>query len=226
MSVHGVDSQHLACAAAMAAADAPPFRASDAPLRKVWCKFHHEATILPRVRWSNTAELQLDLPLQPTATDDLERLLQQKLSLPAGHTVFTIRRLDEIAAPVLPLVLLHGLVAPDETSVEIAVVVRPVAQAGAPPPRAPLPSLDLAALDGAELLRRLRTEKVARLRMDPALLAAVRACYAALPAYFAEPAAAKERLATPLRPDSTDRRYAGPGSDRGREWLQLRRARA
>ena len=218
---------HAAPHAAMAsmAADAPPFRASDAPTRKVWCKLHHETTTLPRLRWANTAELKLELPLQPTATDDLERLLQQKLSLPAGHTVFTIRRLDEIAAPVLPLVLLHGLVAPDENSVEIAVEVRPVAQAGAPPPRAPLPSLDLAALDGAELLRRLRTEKVARLRMDPALLAAVRACKAALPAFFAEPEAAKERLATPLRPDSTDRRYAGPGSDRGREWLQLRQAR-
>ena len=167
--------------------------------------------------------MQLDLPLQPTATDDLERLLQQKLSVPAGHTVFTIRRLDEIAAPVLPLVLLHGLIAPDENSVEIAVVVRPVAQAGAPPPRAPLPSLDLAALDGAELLRRLRTDKVARLRMDPALLAAARNCYAAMPDFFAEPEAAKERLATPLRPNSTDRRYAGPGSDRGPEWLQLRK---
>ena len=77
---------------------------------------------------------------------------------------------------------------------------------------------------GAELLRRLSTERVVRVRMDPALAEAVRACYAAMPAFFAEPVAAKERLATPLRPDALDRRYAGPGSDKGREWLQLRQA--
>ena len=59
-----------------------PFRAADAPIRKVWCKFHHEATVLPRLRWANTAELHLDLPLQPTATDDLERLLQVRPAPP------------------------------------------------------------------------------------------------------------------------------------------------
>ena len=165
--VHGVDSQLCPRSASMAAADAPPFRPTDAPTRKVWCKFHHEATILPRLRWANTAELQLELPLQPTATDDLERLLQQKLSLPAGHTVFTIRRLDEIAAPVLPLVLLHGLVALDETSVEIAVVVRPVAQAGAPPPRASRRGAERARGCGGARARRGRCHRGRRRRPPP-----------------------------------------------------------
>ena len=224
MSVHGfVDSQH-ACAAAMAAADAPPFRASDAPLRKVWCKFHHEATILPRVRWSNTAELQLDLPLNP-AGRPRPRALAAAEALAAGrpHRIHDPPP-RQTAAPVLPLVLLHGLVAPDETSVEIAVVVEPVAQAGAPPPRAPLPSLDLAALDGAELLRRLRTDKVARLRMDPRCsrrcAGALRRCPPSLPS-LPLPRSGWPRRCGPTRPTAG----TGPGSDRDREWLQLRQSR-
>ena len=39
-------------------------------------------------------------------------------SLPPAHTVFSIRRLDETGAPVLPLLLLHGIFAPDEDSLE------------------------------------------------------------------------------------------------------------
>ena len=144
-------------------------------------------------------ELPLAIPLAPKEAIGLEHRLRALLQLPPHLTVFAIVRADEAkTAPPLPLVLLHGLVDASESDVVFSVRVRPFAQVqpgvaalpaqGGPPPL-PLPLDALVAGDvgaGAELLRRLRCDGIARLVVGPELAATLLACYEALPAFFAQ----------------------------------------
>ena len=156
---------------------ATPFRESNEAVRTLQVDFQwSDAT--STACWCNYASLSLGLPLSPEAAGDLEELLRERLRLPEGHTVFTARRLDEPFAPSLPLLLIHGLAPPDETSLQLTVVVRPFMQLMLPPAKLELPSITLSALEPgaagsagavAEFLRRLQTFGTVRLRADQAL---------------------------------------------------------
>ena len=86
--------------------------------------------------------------------------MQQRLRLPAGHTVFAVRPLREPAAPAVPLLLLHGLADPaQEASLDVSVLVRPVAALRLPRPldaadAEPIPLEALAGGDGAAAMAR------------------------------------------------------------------------
>ena len=156
---------------------AKPFRESNEAVRTLQVDFQwSDAT--STACWCNYASLSLGLPLSPEAAGDLEELLRERLRLPEGHTVFTARRLDEPFAPSLPLLLIHGLAPPDETALQLTVVVRPFMQLMLPPAKLELPSIPLSALEPgaagsagavAEFLRRLQTFGTVRLRADQAL---------------------------------------------------------
>lgn len=180
-----------------------------------------------------TITIELMLPLPPIDAERLELELQARLRLSSFFTIFSIVRTDEAkTAPPLPLVLLHGLVDPDESHCAISLLVRPIVQArpGAllleeSPAPIPLDAIlrgDAAA--GAELLARLRRGSVARLVAGDELAACLEECVAAMPAFFAQSAQAKGRVYCELRPGQPScRQYAGVGHDNGREWVQLRR---
>ena len=238
-----------------AAASAPAFRPATSPKRPVTCFFavHKSSPKWPSTTMSEAkagsswfawttptpppphtrvVEVALSLPLSPDETVELEHRLQAALGLPPYLTVFAIVRSDEqLTAPPVPLVLLHGLVDAAESRCGISVLIRPFIQAnpGAlvmPPPSAPLPVAALARGDasaGAELLHRLRRDGVARLVADEPLAARLAACYSQMPAFFDQPESAKASFYQKLRPSPQCKQYAGVGCDSGREWLQIRR---
>ena len=204
----------------------PPFRPSTEPRRQLSAVFHWVDEAAPGATWSvASAQIEVSIPLTTEEAVALEVALQQELRLPPGHTVFAVRPLAEPAAPAVPLLLLHGLVAPQESELAASVIVRPVAQLQQPrrlePMREPIP-LDHLLLSGAngaaaaaELLRRLQCHGTACVRGSAALTAATRAAYRALPGLFALPAEAKRALWTPIAkqaprrpgaPESTARR--------------------
>ena len=225
------------CSLSFAPPSAPAYRPSSAPKRRVLLNFavHKSSPAFPKVAVASplswllgTAappaqaawiDVPLLLPLSTVETEELERMLQARLALPAGLTVFGVVRTDEArTAPPLPLVLLHGLVDADEERCDVSVLVRPLIQArpgitlAAPPP--PAISLDLLARGdtaaGAELVARLRRGSAARLVAGEALAACLADCYAALPAFFGQPTVIKARCHTKLRPRlATCEQYAG-----------------
>ena len=146
-------------------AGAQAFRPSAEPLRPLCARFHWVQPTHRRTTWTETAKAELQVPLSVEAATALESVLQQRLRLPAGHTVFAVRPLREPAAPAVPLLLLHGLADPaQEASLDVSVVVRPVAALRLPRPldaadAEPIPLEALAVGDGAAaaaLLRRLQ----------------------------------------------------------------------
>ena len=189
----------------------PPFRPSTEPRRQLSAVFHWIDEAAPGAAWSvASAQITLHIPITTEEAVALESTLQEQLRLPPGHTVFAARPLSEPAAPAVPLLLLHGLVAPQESALAASVVVRPVAQLQRPRPdssRAPIP-LDslLSGSDGAaaaavELLRRLQSSGTACVRGGAELTAATRAAFRALPRLFALPAATKRALWQPIAPE-------------------------
>ena len=216
-------------------ADAPPYRPSTAARWNQLCAFSvRNARSLP-ASCNQCAELRAWLPLTPEEAVKLEWALQRELRLPPFLTVFAVVRSDESPyAPLIPLLLLHGVCGANEPRCEVDALVRPMIQAQ-PELRvrpAPLPALPLALLmdpatraaAGLELLTRLRRFSVARLRATADLAACLDCCLAELPAFFRQPRPTKARLHCDLRPDeANDRGYAGMGQDAGREWLQVRR---
>ena len=187
----------------------PPFRPSTEPRRQLSAVFHWVDEAAPGAAWSvASAQIEVSIPLTTKEAVALEVALQQELRLPPGHTVFAVRPLAEPAAPPVPLLLLHGLVAPQESELAASVTVRPVAQLQQPrrleAMREPIP-LDHLLLSGAngaaaaaELLRRLQCHGTACVRGSAALTAATRAAYRALPGLFALPAEAKRAFWTPI----------------------------
>ena len=187
----------------------PPFRPSTEPRRQLSAVFHWLDEAAPGAAWSvATAQIDVSIPITTEEAVALEVALQQQLRLPPGHTVFAVRPLAEPAAPAVPLLLLHGLVAPHESTLAASVIVRPVAQLQQPRrlegtlEPIPLDSLLLSGDDGAaaaaELLRRLQCYGTACVRGSDQLTAATRAAYGALPRLFALPAATKQALWTPI----------------------------
>ena len=171
----------------------------------------------PGAAWSvASAQIEVSIPLTAEEAVALEVALQQQLRLPLGHTVFAVRPLAEPAAPAVPLLLLHGLVAPQERELAASVIVRPLAQLQQPRRlegmREPIPldRLLLSGADGAaaaaELLRRLQCHGTACMRGSTELTAATRAAYRALPGLFALPAPYKRGLWQPMAPQSAARR--------------------
>ena len=161
---------------------ATPFRASTDAVRTLQIHFEW-SEVTATAAWCNHVSLTLALPLSIEAAGALEELLRERLRLPEGHTVFTARRSDEPFAPPLPLLLIHGLVPPDESSLQLTVVVRPFMQLMLPPAKPELQSIPLSALEpraagsteaAAEFLRRLQTFGTVRLRADRALAEATR----------------------------------------------------
>lgn len=171
----------------------------------------------------------MSVPLDPESATRLEVTLQRELRLPEGHTVFAIRPLREPCAPAVPLVLLHGLADSLEESLALSVVVRPFLSLTSLQPtaaREPIPLDALRQRDAtaaADLLDRLQSTGVARLRGTADLTAATMAAYEHAPAIFAMPAAHKQALFEHIGPAPRCGRYVGFGGDLGREWLQLRR---
>ena len=199
----------------------PPFRPSTQPRRQLSTVFHWVDEAAPGAAWSvATWQIEVSIPLTTEEAVALEVALQQQLRLPPGHTVFAVRPLAEPAAPAVPLLLLHGLVAPQESELAVSVIVRPVAQLHLPrrleAMREPI-SLDrllLGGVDGAaaaaELLRRLQCYGTACVRGSAALTAATRAAYRALPGIFALPVPAKRALWTPIAKHALWRPIAPP----------------
>ncbi|KAL1514894.1 hypothetical protein AB1Y20_003976 [Prymnesium parvum] len=201
------------------------FRPSAAPPRLARVRFQWSATTTSAA-WSHTTELPLTLPLSPSDACALELSLHRLLRLPGGFTVFTVRRADEPYAPPLPLLLLHGLLPPEQTLLHVLVLVRPLAQLARPrqlpPPPLRLADLSHSAAAAAELLRRLQRDGTARVCADERLAEATRGAYDAMVRFFTQPAAAKAALHTKCLAAAHNERYAGYSSDAGREWLQLR----
>ena len=174
----------------------PPYRPSTERSRRLRTTFHYLVRTVSGASWSNVAEVTLDVPLLPEAANELEALLRQQLALPEGHTVFGIRALSEPSAPALPSLLLHGLADPLQPSLALSVVVRPLAQLTRQPV-APLEAIPLASLQSGctaaclALLHGLQLTGTARLRGGPELAARTRAAYAALPAFFEQPASCR-----------------------------------
>ena len=201
----------------MTAPPPPPFRPSTEPRRQLRAEFHLLDEAAPGAAWSvASAQIEVRIPLTAEEAVALEVALQQQLLLPLGHTVFAVRPLAEPAAPAVPLLLLHGLVAPQESELAASVIVRPLAQLQQPRRlegmREPIPldRLLLGGADGAaaaaELLRRLQCHGTACVRGSTELTAATRAAYRALPGLFALPAPYKRGLWQPMAPQSTARR--------------------
>ena len=207
----------------------PPFRCSTEPQRLLRTAFHWTSQQVPGASWSNRAQLTVSVPLDPESATRLEVKLQRELRLPEGHTVFAIRPLREPCAPAVPLVLLHGLADSLEESLALSVVVRPFLSLSSRQPAAAREAIPLDALlrrdatAAMDLLDRLQTTGVARIRGTADLTAATRAAYESAPAVFATPAARKQALYQCIGPTPSCGRYVGFGGDLGREWLQLRR---
>ena len=237
----------------------PPFRPSEEARRPVKVFFtlhassppaclasHHDAALQSwsawllskRARRDALAEIEHDLlvldlmlPLPAAETEQLERELQARLRLTPYFTIFSVVRADEAwTAPPLPLVLLHGLVDPDESRCSMSLLVRPIMQARVGftmPSSEPIPLDSLLARDvsaGRALLARLRRDSVVRLAVGGDLARSIAECIAHMPSFFAQPPEAKARMHCKLRPANPScHQYAGVGSDAGREWIQLRR---
>lgn len=237
----------------------PPFRPSEEARRPVKVFFtlhassppaclasHHDAALRSwsawllskRARRDALAEIEHDLlvldlmlPLPAAETEQLERELQARLRLTPYFTIFSVVRADEAwTAPPLPLVLLHGLVDPDESRCSMSLLVRPIMQARVGftmPSSEPIPLDALLARDvsaGRALLARLRRDSVVRLAVGGDLARSIAECIAHMPSFFAQPPEAKARMHCKLRPANPScHQYAGVGSDAGREWIQLRR---
>ena len=214
-----------------------PYRPPEMEARRsvvVRFRIHKRSSLAPSGSQSNrAAEIQCIVPLTGGEAMALESMLQAALRLPPFITVFCIARSDEaFFAPLMPLLLLHGLIDSAETTCDIDALVRPMLQARPgttlrPPPPPPLPVADLLAASPsvcAELLCRLRRgDGVVRLVADDALASTLATCYKALPAFFAQPTPTKAALHCRVGRDAHDHAYAGTGADSGREWLQLRR---
>lgn len=206
-----------------------PFRPSTEPQRLLRTAFHWTSQRVPGASWSNRAQLTVSVPLDPESATCLEVLLRRELRLPEGHTVFAIRPLREPCAPAVPLVLLHGLADSLEESLALSVVVRPFLSLTSQQPTAKREAIPLDALlrcdatAALDLLDRLQTMGVARIRGTADLTAATRAAYERAPALFATPAAHKQAFLEYTGPAPSCGKYVGFGGDLGREWLQLRR---
>jgi isopenicillin N synthase-like dioxygenase len=171
-------------------------------------------------------------------TLQLEVALQHGLGLPAGVSVFAVRRHDEPYAPPIPLVLCGGLHACSlDVLLELDVLARPIYQVHAAPEASPAsasavrfallgPDADprVRAAEAARLLSALQVGGVARLSLTPPLRDAIAHATEATHKFFA--CSSSKASARWVRIDGTARSERGAGHVDGsaREYLQVRRA--
>jgi isopenicillin N synthase-like dioxygenase len=182
----------------------------------------------------------LTFPLSIEQAVRLELSLQRGLALASGTSVFAVRRHDEPYAPPVPLVLLAGLFDPSlDISLEVEVIVRPIAQQGGGSRRVPraigrarqlVISLDklrdpgTRAAESALLVSALRDGGVARLALSAGCRAAAVGAMADARAFFAS---ASAKAAVPFERVDTRadlRRGVGYVETAAREYVQIRRA--